>query len=149
MLKQVLDKVIVIAVNAHAGQTDKAGFPYILHPIRVMTSVKTIRQKIIAIAHDLFEDTNVTPSDLCAAGVPHDIVADIFLLTKEKGADYDEYLNRIKKSEDARAVKLADMKDNSNILRYHALEEKHIKMAMKYHRGITILDPDYDERLEI
>lgn len=149
MEKQLLEKAIRIAVNAHAGQMDKAGFPYILHPLRVMMAVKTIRQKIIAVLHDLFEDTTMTPETLLNQGFPHDIIDDIIILTKSKGDDYEAYLNNIKVVEDSRTVKLADMKDNSNILRYHDLEEKHLKMVRKYHKGIKILEPDFNERLEL
>lgn len=156
MERVLLGKMIRIATLAHDGQLDKAGFPYILHVLRVMMSVGTIKQKIIACGHDLFEDTTVTALDLAKEGFTASYIYAIELLTKEKGVDYSsgsenlmKYLERIKQNEDARKVKIADMKDNANILRFHEIESKHVKMIMKYHAGIKFLEPDFNEKLEI
>jgi len=69
-LLKLLDKAIMISTNAHYKQTDKAGIPYILHPIRVMMNVKTIPEKIVAILHDTLEDTELTIGDLICFDYP-------------------------------------------------------------------------------
>ena len=141
-LLKLLDKAIVIATNAHTGQTDKAGIPYILHPIRVMMSVDTIPEKIVAILHDILEDTTVTFDSLLKEGFPEWILNNVVILTKDKQETYDRYLLSIKSNPIATKVKLADMRDNSDILRFHNLEIKHLKMINKYHKGIKMLTKD-------
>jgi len=149
MERELLGKAIKIATIAHDGQVDKAGFPYILHPLRVMMGVKTLRRKILGVLHDVIEDTYVTEEMLLAEGFPQGIVEDVALLSRPEGMPYEDYLLQVKQREDVRIVKLGDMKDNANLLRYHELESKHLKMVKKYHKGIKLLQLGLDERLEI
>lgn len=150
-LLKILDSAIIVAIMAHAGQTDKAGLPYILHPIRVMMAVNTIPEKIVAILHDVLEDTEITPEILISRGIPEYLVCAIKMLTKDpnKKQTYNEYLINIKTNEIATNVKIADMRDNSDLLRFHDLEEKHLKMIKKYHRGIKMLTKDLDIRTRL
>ena len=145
----LLEKAIRISTNAHTGQVDKAGMPYILHPIRVMMNVKTIYQKTLAILHDVLEDTSVTIDMLWDDGFSDAFLKDLSLLTRDENTPYDEYILRIKENNNVRKVKIADMRDNTNILRYHELESKHMKMIEKYHKAIKILEPDFEERIDI
>ena len=138
-MKNLLEKAIRIAVNAHMGQLDKGGHPYILHPLRVMMEGETPEEMILGILHDTIEDTSIAINFLQSEGFPHDILKDLELLTKKKDEDYFEYLAKIKNSPRAKKIKLRDMKDNSNILRLHVVEEKHLKMIKKYHSAVLYL----------
>lgn len=110
-----LARAIIIATKAHEGQTDKAGLPYITHPLRVMQLVKTPQEKIVAVLHDIVEDTTVTIQDLMAEGFDADVLRAIDLLTHKKGEMYHEYVFRLKGDPIATAVKLADLTDNTRI----------------------------------
>lgn len=136
---RMVEKAIRIAVNAHMGQLDKAGQPYILHPLRVMMGCETAAEKVIAVLHDVVEDTSTTLEMLQHEGFSSDILNDIFLLTKKKGQDWDDFIRNIKNSNRATKIKLLDMQDNSNLFRMQIVEEKHLKMVQKYHRAVMFL----------
>jgi len=110
-----LETALCIAAKAHAGQTDKAGEPYILHPIRVMLGVASIEEKIAALLHDTVEDTDITFNDLDAAGFSRDIVDAVRALTKTDGESRLAAARRAAANRIARQVKLADVTDNMNI----------------------------------
>lgn len=80
-----IERAIEIAARAHAGQVDKAGAPYIFHPLRLMFAVKTPEQKMAAILHDVVEDTDVTFDYLRAEGFSSEILNAIKALTKADG----------------------------------------------------------------
>lgn len=134
-----LEIAIEIAVKAHKGQLDKAGMPYILHPLRVMTNVSKIEEKIVAVLHDVVEDTDVTFKYLIEKGIDKDLVNSIKLLTKNKDYDYIDYIKNIASDGIARNVKLADLKDNSDITRLPVITEKDIERLNKYKMAITYL----------
>lgn len=138
-LNRILETCIRLAVSAHAGQMDKGGHPYILHPLHVMDQMDTADEKCVAVLHDTIEDTSITAATLEANGIPDDIIADVVLLTKLKDQPYEEYIIKIKGSSRATKVKLADMRHNSDLNRMHIIEEKHLKMISKYHWATQIL----------
>jgi len=119
-----LESAIQIAAEAHAGQQDKAGKPYILHPIRVMLSVSTTDEQIAAILHDTVEDTDVTYEQLSAAGFSAEIISAVKALTKLDGESRVDAARRAVKHPIARQVKLADVKDNLDISRIPHLTDK-------------------------
>ena len=119
-----LESAIQLAAKAHAGQQDKAGKPYILHPIRVMLSVSTTEEQIAAILHDTVEDTSVTFEQLSEAGFSAEIISAIRALTKLDGESRVEAARRAVKHPIARQVKLADVKDNLDISRIPHLTDK-------------------------
>ena len=119
-----LESAIQIAAEAHAGQQDKAGKPYILHPIRVMLSVGTTDEQIAAILHDTVEDTDVTYEQLSEAGFSAEIISAVRALTKLDGESRVEAARRAVKHPIARQVKLADVKDNLDISRIPHLTYK-------------------------
>ena len=119
-----LESAIQIAAEAHAGQQDKAGKPYILHPIRVMLSVSTTDEQIAAILHDTVEDTDVTYEQLSEAGFSAEIISAVRALTKLDGESRVEAARRAVKHPIARQVKLADVKDNLDISRIPHLTYK-------------------------
>lgn len=110
-----LETAIAIAVKAHAGQYDKSGFPYILHPLRVMGNLKGFVTQQAGVLHDVVEDTDVTIEDLIQAGISSDAIEAIRLLTHDRSMSYAEYVCRLKGNTIAREVKLADLFDNSRV----------------------------------
>ena len=119
-----LESAIQLAAAAHSGQQDKAGKPYILHPIRVMLSVSTTDEQIAAILHDTVEDTDVTYEQLSEAGFSAEIISAVRALTKLDGESRVEAARRAVKHPIARQVKLADVKDNLDISRIPHLTDK-------------------------
>jgi (p)ppGpp synthase/HD superfamily hydrolase len=111
-MQHLLELAIKIAVDAHQGQDDKAGQPYILHPLAVMLSVETTAEKIVAVLHDVVEDTSVSLDDLLENGLPPFIVKAVDAITKRKGEDYQTYLSRVCSDEIARSVKIKDIHHN-------------------------------------
>lgn len=132
---ELLSKALVIATNAHAGQYDKGGNAYILHPLKVMYYLKTDDEElqIIALFHDLFEDTDVTVVDLEIAGFPKRVIDAVLCLTKMPGETLVEYKQRIWSNEDAMRVKLCDLRHNSDIRRLKGVTEKDLARMAKYH----------------
>lgn len=119
-----LESAIQLAAEAHSGQVDKAGKPYILHPIRVMLSVSTTDEQIAAILHDTVEDTSVTFEQLSEAGFSAEIISAVRALTKLDGESRVDAARRAAKHPIARQVKLADVKDNLDISRIPHLTDK-------------------------
>ena len=113
----MLNKAFNIAYTAHAGQTDKAGAPYILHPIRVALHCNTEEEKIVALLHDVVEDTPTTLEDLRKAGFTAEIVDAVKCLTKTKGEEYQGFIQRVATNKIATQVKIRDLKDNMDISR--------------------------------
>lgn len=131
---EMLDKMLVIATNAHHGQFDKGGCPYILHPLRVMSYLKEDDEELqcIALGHDVIEDTKVTYKDLRDAGISERVINGIWRLTKQPGQTYDEYKEGVFSSIDAMKVKLCDLRHNTDIRRLKGVTEKDIARIAKY-----------------
>ena len=112
-----LEKAIAMAAAAHAGQVDKAGEPYILHPLRVMFRLQSPHERMAGVLHDVVEDTSVTPDDLRAAGFPDEVLIAVEALTKRPGESRLQAANRAVRNPIARAVKLADNAENMDLSR--------------------------------
>jgi (p)ppGpp synthase/HD superfamily hydrolase len=112
-----LERAIEIAAAAHTGQVDKAGQPYILHPLRVMLRMSTVHERMAAVLHDIVEDTPVTLVQLRAAGFPPAVVAAVDALTKRPGESRLEAARRAAADPVALEVKLADNAENMDISR--------------------------------
>ena len=108
-----IERALQIAAKAHEGQRDKEGLPYILHPLRAMLRVEGEEAQIVAVLHDVIEDTSVTADDLRHAGFSEQIVAAVLCVTHRKGEPYADYVVRCKANDVARRVKLADLADNT------------------------------------
>lgn len=119
-----LERAIELAARAHAGQRDKGGQPYILHPLRVMMAVTTDAERIAAVLHDIVEDTSITFDDLVAEGFADDVVDAIRALTKFEGETREQAAKRIVRDPIARAVKLADIADNMDLTRIPVPSER-------------------------
>ena len=112
-----LERAIQIAAQAHAGQIDKAGQPYILHPLRVMLRMVTEEERIVAVLHDVVEDSEVSMADLSAEGFSIDILSAIEALTKLEGETRVSAAHRAAGNALARRVKLADNTENMDLSR--------------------------------
>jgi len=131
---EMLSRMMIIMVNAHAGQFDKGGQPYALHPLKVMHYTKSQDEDIqcIALGHDVIEDTEVTYKDLLDAGMSERVILGIRALTKLPGQTLDEYKEGVFENRDAMLVKSADLRHNSDIRRLKGVTEKDIKRVAKY-----------------
>lgn len=139
MNNNLLEKALVIATKAHEGQKDKAGVPYILHPIRVSNRCRTDEEKIVALLHDVIEDTNVTASYLLAEGFPPTIVKAVLSVTRNENESYDDFILRSKLNPIGHQVKIHDLEDNMDITRLHSLSEKDLERLNKYLKAYRVL----------
>jgi (p)ppGpp synthase/HD superfamily hydrolase len=130
-----LEKAILIAVQAHQGQQDKAGEPYILHPLRVMLRMGSETEMIAAVLHDIVEDTDWAPADLRKKGFSDEVLKVVDCLTRREKENYEEFIERVKLNASARKVKLADLEDNMDIKRISKPTEKDWERLKKYHRA--------------
>ena len=139
----MLAKAISIAAKAFEGKKDKGGKPYILHCLRVMNGVDQNDEELmtIGILHDVVEDCKEwTLSDLkFKVGFSDRVIDALYLLTHRKEVSYDDYIKAIALNEDARQVKLADLKDNSNITRLKGLTKRDFDRLEKYSRSYIYL----------
>ena len=135
-----LERAIQIAVDAHAGVKDKGGKAYILHPISVMMRCETDEEKIVAILHDVVEDTDWTFEALREEGFTETIIEALETVTKHsEDEDYDEFVQRSLKNEIGRKVKIADLRENLDVTRIGALNDKDIERINKYKRALKVL----------
>ncbi|MFR5365303.1 GTP pyrophosphokinase [Intestinibacter bartlettii] len=121
-----------LAVEKHKNQTDKAGNPYILHPLHVMENVNSKEGKIVAILHDIIEDTDITEDYLLKIGLSKRIVDAVVALTRSEDIDYQEYIKTLSSNPLAKEVKLADLEHNMDLKRLPTLEEKDLERNRKY-----------------
>lgn len=130
-----LSIAIALAATRHAGQFDKGGMPYSLHVLKVMHYTKSDDLEIlmIAVLHDIVEDTGITYQELHEMGFTDCVIGGIRLLTKIPGQSADEYKAGLLTSRDAIIVKLADLRHNSDIRRLKGVTEKDVKRVVKYH----------------
>lgn len=128
-----LAHAIALASAAHEQQKDKAGAPYILHPLRLMQKMHTESEMIAAVLHDVVEDTPWTLKHLRAEGFPPEALAAIDSVTHRDGETYDDYLARAAANPIGRKVKLADLEDNMDLRRLSELTANDIERIKKYH----------------
>lgn len=134
-----LERAIEIAAAAHAGQVDKAGQPYILHPLRVMLRVSSQHERMAAVLHDVVEDTSVTLAQLAEEGFPPEVVAAVQALTKHPGETRLQAAARAAVLPIARAVKLADNAENSDLSRIPNPTEKDYARVNEYEQVRALL----------
>lgn len=135
----MLIKAFILACKAHKGQKDKAGKPYILHPVYVAMHTKGVKRKTVALLHDIVEDTEITFLDLAQMGFDDEIVQAVKAITKRKNERYGEYLIRVKQNPIAKDVKIADIKHNSDLGRLKFATLKDFERAEKYHIAMEYL----------
>ena len=139
MKKLYLDRAIELAKQHHEGQTDKAGKPYIEHPLRVMNQVESEEEKIVAVLHDIVEDTDISLDDLRNEGFSKEVVDAVECLTKQDGENYDSYIERISFNPLAVKIKLADLEDNRDLTRLPEVTDKVLERVEKYDKALEKL----------
>lgn len=134
-----IEDAVALAAHAHRGQVDKAGECYILHPLRVMMRFSDAPARIVAVLHDVLEDTNVTADDLRQAGYREEILAALDALTRRPQETYEEFINRAAPNPLARRVKLADLEDNMDPKRLTSLGESDLRRLARYEAAKRVL----------
>ncbi|MBO5211239.1 MAG: GTP pyrophosphokinase [Clostridia bacterium] len=133
-------KALKLCFEAHKNQTDKSGMPYVFHPFHLAEQMQTEETTIVALLHDLIEDTNYTIEDLTNMGFNKSITDAILLMTHSDDVDYMDYVRAIKENPIAKAVKLADLNHNSDLTRLDIVDEKSLKRREKYQKAIALLE---------
>ena len=135
----ILEKAIEIAINAHKGQIDKAGQPYILHPLRMMFNVERHDEKIVAMLHDVVEDSDWTIDQLKVEGFSENILEAVYRLTRKDKDSYEQFINIAGGHPISRKVKIADLIDNMDLNRISNPTEKDFARIEKYKKAMTVL----------
>jgi (p)ppGpp synthase/HD superfamily hydrolase len=141
-----LEKAIGIACKAHKGKKDKAGNSYILHPLRVMMRMDSPRAMMVAVMHDVVEDSEKwTLQKLNDEGFDQEVINAIDALTKRGEETYMEFIERVSQNKIGIKVKLADLEDNMNVMRLGNLMEKDVERIDKYHHAWRFLRKDLQD----
>jgi (p)ppGpp synthase/HD superfamily hydrolase len=136
-----LERAIAIAAEAHAGQVDKGGAPYVLHPLRMMLQMSSIDERIVAVLHDVCEDCPGWRFDrLRREGFSARILAALRSVTTRDGEEYEDFVRRAAANPIGRRVKLADLIDNSDVSRIAVPSERDLQRIAKYRRAIDLID---------
>jgi len=136
---ELTKKAMRIAYEAHAGQFDICGVPYVFHPMHVAEQMTDEKTCCAALLHDVMEDTDITSDQLREMGIPIDVMFALQLLTHDPAEDYMDYVRRIKSNAIAKAVKLADLEHNSDLSRFDRVSEVDIERCRKYAEAKAIL----------
>ncbi len=137
---QMTKKAMKIAYQAHNGQFDKSGIPYIFHPFHLAEQMEDEYTTVVALLHDVVEDTPYTVNALTAEGFPKRITEAIALLTHDELEPYIDYVKRVKENPIAARVKLADLKHNSDLSRLDIVDQNVLERIEKYKKAIAILE---------
>ncbi len=137
-----LEDAIIIALEGHRGQKDKACLSYILHPLRLMLRMKTEEEMMAAVLHDLIEDSSWTIEQLRDKGFSEDVLDAVECLTHRDSESYELFIERVKTNSIARRVKIADLEDNMNIQRFERITSKDLQRLERYHKAWQVLTND-------
>lgn len=133
-------KALKLCFEAHKDQIDKSGMPYVFHPFHLAEQMTDEKTTIIALLHDVVEDTETTFETFAKEGFSEEIIDALKFLTHEKNVPYMDYIANIKKNSLATKVKLADLKHNSDLSRLTVIDEKALKRKEKYEKAIKFLE---------
>lgn len=133
-------KAMRLCFEAHKEQVDKSGIPYVFHPIHLAEQMQDEATTVVALLHDVVEDTDYTLEDLVQMGFPREVVDAIALMTHDAAVPYMDYVAEIKKNPIARAVKRADLAHNSDLSRLDVVDEKALARVEKYRKAIALLE---------
>ena len=139
-------KAMILAYNAHLGQFDKSGLPYIYHPIHLAEQMETEEECIVAILHDTVEDTNITFEQL-EREFSQPIIEALKLLTHSDNEDYFEYITKISQNDIATKVKKSDLLHNMNLERLDVVTEADLLRKLKYEKAYSILEEKKTRKL--
>ncbi len=133
-------KALSLCFEAHKDQRDKSGMPYVFHPFHLAEQMETEETTIVALLHDVVEDTDYTIEDLSAMGFSKAVTDAISLMTHADGVEYMDYVKLIKENPIAKAVKLADLAHNSDVTRLDVVDERALARREKYRKAIELLN---------
>ena len=134
-----LERAIQIAVQAHTGQKDKRGAPYILHPLHLMSKMHTDPERIVAILHDVVEDSDWTLAQLRDEGFSDEVLAAIDCVTHRADEPYKDFIERANLNPLARTIKIADLLHNMDASRILTLTDKDVARIRKYQKALAVL----------
>ena len=133
-------KAMKLCYEAHEGQVDKSGMPYVFHPFHVAEQMTDEATTIVALLHDVVKDTDYTLEDLAAEGFGKDILEAVALMTHDDDVPYLDYVAKLKDNPVARAVKLADLAHNSDLSRIGKVDEETRERLEKYKKAMALLE---------
>ncbi len=133
-------KALKLCFKAHKRQIDKSGLPYVFHPFHLAEQMPSEETTVVALLHDVVEDTKYTFTYLEKKGFDREIIAALRLLTHEKNVDYMDYVRAIKQNPIAKAVKIADLKHNSDLSRLDFVDQKALERKQKYEKALKLLE---------
>lgn len=132
-------------MKVHEGMTDKGGHPYILHPLKVAEGVEGDELKIVALLHDVLEDSDMTEQELRREGFPENVVEAVSVLThRDEDGDYFTYIENVKKNPMATAVKISDLQHNLDLSRIAEPTAADYRRCEKYRRSLAYLQGETD-----
>ena len=140
MTMATLENAIALAARAHAGQKDKAGQPYILHPLRVMLAVEGGDERMAAVLHDVVEDTDLSLDDLSEQGFDEAVVAAVDCLSRRDGEDYMDFVRRAATDPVSRKVKVADLNDNLDTSRLPEVTDRDQARIERYQAAKRLIE---------
>jgi (p)ppGpp synthase/HD superfamily hydrolase len=132
-------KALKLCFDVHKEQVDKSGLPYVFHPFHLAEQMETEDTTIVALLHDVVEDSDLTLDDLRQMGFGDTVIAALALLTHDPAVEYMDYVRAVKDNPLARAVKLADLRHNSDLTRLDTVDEKALARREKYLQAMTLL----------
>lgn len=132
-------KAMKMCFEAHKDQVDKSGMPYVFHPFHLAEQMEDEKTTIVALLHDVIEDTDYTFDDLIRLGFDDDVIEALKLMTHDDDVPYMGYVAKIKDNLIAKAVKLADLQHNSDLSRLDVVDEKALNRKEKYAKAIELL----------
>lgn len=133
-------KALKLCYEAHRDQLDKSGMPYVFHPFHLAEQMTTEEATIVALLHDVVEDTSYTLEDLGKMGFEQTVIDALSLLTHDSAVEYMDYVRAIQQNPIARTVKLADLRHNSDLTRLEHVDAKALERREKYQKAITLLE---------
>ena len=133
-------KALKLCFEAHKDQVDKSGLPYVFHPFHLAEQMQDENTTIVALLHDVVEDTDYTLDDLRAMGFGDEVMEALSYTTHDPAVPYMEYVARIRENDIARRVKLADLRHNSDITRLDSIDQKALDRVAKYAQAIRLLE---------
>lgn len=133
-------KAMKLCFQAHKQQLDKSGIPYVFHPIHLAEQMKDEETTIVALLHDVVEDSEYSLEDLRALGFGDSVIEAIALMTHDEAVPYMDYVAKIKANPIARAVKLEDLRHNSDLTRLDTVDHKAVERVKKYSQALRLLE---------
>lgn len=137
---EMTKKALRLSFDAHKDQVDKSGMPYVYHPFHLAEQMDSEETVTVALLHDVVEDTDYTMEDMIAMGFPKSVTDALALMTHDRAVPYMDYVAKIKANPIATAVKLADLRHNSDTSRLETIDETVLRRVQKYRDAIALLE---------